>query len=126
MGIFDTFNLYKECTDTKRAFILLSMIEEQVKAEKDNLKSELESDDLGCTVFDDLGKSLNVIEIQKSTLDQEKVKAGLTDEEIRSVYKATDKDLTTLKRKDLKEFKSVEVVRQIRVTTIKVENKEIA
>lgn len=126
MGIFEIFNLYKECTDTKRAFVLLSMIEEQAKAEKDSLKLDFENDDLGCTVFDDLGKALNVIEITKSTLDQEKIKAGLSDAEIRSVYKATDKDLTTLKRKDLKEFKSFEIVRQVRVTTIKAENKGIA
>lgn len=121
MELNELFNQYKGCTDTKRAYVLLSCMEEVIKASKEQIKPELESDELGVTSFEDLGKEFNLIEIQKATLKIDEIKAQLSDEEIRQVYKPTDKDLTTLKRKDLKELKTVDIVRQIRVSTIKEE-----
>lgn len=126
MELNELFNQYKGCTDTKRAYVLLSCMEEVIKASKEQIKPELESDELGVTSFEDLGKEFNLIEMQKATLKIDEIKARLSDEEIRQVYKPTDKDLTTLKRKDLKELKTVDIVRQIRVSTIKEEVKESA
>lgn len=126
MELNELFNQYKECTDTKRAYVLLSCMEEVIKASKEQIKPELESDELGVTSFEDLGKEFNLIEMQKATLKIDEIKAQLSDEEIRQVYKPTDKDLTTLKRKDLKELKTVDIVRQIRVSTIKEEVKASA
>lgn len=126
MELNELFNQYKGCTDTKRAYVLLSCMEEVIKASKEQIKPELESDELGVTSFEDLGKEFNLIEMQKATLKIDEIKAQLSDEEIRQVYKPTDKDLTTLKRKDLKELKTVDIVRQIRVSTIKEEVKASA
>lgn len=123
MNFTETVNAYMACEDEKRAYVLLSMLEEEIKDLKDSIKVSLENDEIGSTSFEDLGKMFNLMEIQKSTLKVDEIKSKLSDEEIRSVYKPTDKDLTTLKRKDLKELKDVTTVRQIRVTTIKVEEK---
>lgn len=126
MNLFEAVEKLKNCTDEMEAYVLNSIIEELAKGQKEELKTVLEDGELGTTSFKDLGKEFNLIEMQKSTLKVDEIKAALSDEEIRSVYKPTDKDLTTLKRKDLKELKDVTTVRQIRVSTIKEEVKEIA
>lgn len=121
MKLTELIEQYKDCTDTQRAYVLLSMIIDEATEQKEVIKPELESGEIGSVVFNELGKSLDLIEMQKSTLDIEKIKAGLSDVEIRSVFKPTEKAIKDLKRKDLltEEFKTINTVRQLRVTTLK-------
>lgn len=119
MNLFEVVEKLKNCTDEREAYVLNSIIEEMAKGNKEELKPVIEDGELGTTSFNDLGKELNVIEMEKSTLRTEEIKAALSDEEIRKVYNPTLKDITTLKRKDLKDLKDVAIVRQVRVSTIK-------
>ena len=121
MNIFEAVEKLKGCTDEKEAYVLNSMIEEMAKSNKEMIKPVIEESELGSTMFEVYGKSLDVIEMQKSTLDQEKIKGQLSDDEIRSQFKVTETAIKNLKRKDLltDEYKSVELVRQVRVTTLK-------
>lgn len=119
MNLLEVMNEYKNCTDSKKAYVLLNMIQAMAKEAQDAIKPELEDGELGATNFTELGQIFSLIEMQKGSLDCEKVVSELTDEEIRSVFKPTEANLKTLGHKDLIEkYKTVTPVRQIRVTKI--------
>lgn len=119
MTLLEVMTEYQNCTDAKKAYVLLNMIQNMAKEEQDAIKPELEDGELGATNFSELNQIFSLIEVQKGTLDCEKIVSELTDEEIRSIYKPTEANLKALGHKDLIEkYKTVTPVRQIRFTKI--------
>lgn len=119
MNLLEVMSEYQNCTDTKKAYVLLNMIQSMAKEEQDAIKPKLEEGDLGSTSFTELGQTFNLIEMQKGSLDITGIKGELTSEEMVEKYKPTEADLRAMGHKDLIEkYKTVTPVRQIRVTKI--------
>ena len=116
MELKEIISNYENCTDEKRGYVLLTMLINKAEELKTCIKPELEKGDVGTEVFEDLGYSFCISEINKSTLDSV-VKKEMTEDEIAFLYKPTEKDLKAIGRIDLiNKFKSIQKVKQIKVS----------
>lgn len=122
MNIFELVDAYKAAQDAGnaiKAFACLASIEEVVGALKTELKPTVIADGNGKTSFEDLGKTVSVIDAKTTTLKIDDIKKCLTDGEIRQVYKPTASDLKALGKENLLNLSETVTVKQVRVSKLK-------
>lgn len=118
MELMEMFSKLQDSKSSEETYVLYSLIEDTIGKAKDALKEKFASEEPRSVSFPELGKTFNIMEIKKSVLHAEEIKAQMTDTEIRTVYKPTDKDLQLLKRDDLREMKDVTLQKQVRVVSL--------
>ena len=121
MELKDLVNALEKATEPTQAYLLLKAIIDNATEKLEPLGEDIKSNfENGEWEDKELGKKLILLDSQKSSLDTAAILKNLSEDEIRHVFKPSEKNLTDLNRKDLLEkYKSITLVKQLRVTALK-------